>query len=57
MFSYQSDHLSCLPDDLKVFEALQDEGYVEGADGHHVDYVHCFFQEPDIRIQRKSGYI
>ena len=51
MFTHQSDHLSCLPNDLKVFEALQDERYVERADGHHVDNVHRFFQEPDRTTQ------
>ena len=49
MLSYQSDDLSCLPNDLKVFEALEDQGDVEGADGHHVNYIHGVFQEPDAR--------
>ena len=51
MFTHQSDHLSCLPNDLKVFEALQDERYVERANCHHVDNVHRFFQEPDRTTQ------
>ena len=51
MFSYQSDHLSCLPNDLKIFEAFQDERDVERADGHHVDYVHCLFHEPGVTTQ------
>ena len=49
MLSYQSDDLSCLSNDLKVFEALEDQGDVEGADGHHVNYIHGVFQEPDAR--------
>ena len=45
-YTYQSDHLSRLANNLEIFEALQDEGNVERADGHHVNYIHCFSQEP-----------
>ena len=44
--SHQSDHLARLPNDLKVLQPLQDEGDVEGADCHKVDYVHCISYEP-----------
>ena len=44
--SHQSNDLSRLADDGKVLEALEDEGDVEGADGHQVDQVHCIFHKP-----------
>ena len=44
--TYQSDHLAGLANDLKVLESLEYEGDVEGADGDHVDDIHCLLQEP-----------
>ena len=44
--THQSDHLAGLANDLEVLEALEYEGDIKWADGDHVDYVHCLFQEP-----------
>ena len=43
---YQSYNLASLANNLEVLQPLQDEVDVEGTDRHHVDHVHCFFDEP-----------
>ena len=49
--SHQPDHLACLPNDLKVLQALEYERDVERADRHQVDYVHCISYEPDLILR------
>ena len=44
--SHQSDHLARLANNFKVLQPLEDEGDVEGADRHKVNYVHCISYEP-----------
>ena len=44
--TYQSDHLAGLANELEVLKSLEYEGDVEGADGDHVDDIHCLLQEP-----------
>ena len=52
---HQSDHLARLPNDLKVLQPLEDEGDVEGADCHKVDYVHCISYEPNFQLNGNSN--
>ena len=49
--SHQPDHLACLPNDLKVLQALEYERDVERADRHQVDYVHSISYEPDLILR------
>ena len=45
---HQSDHLPCLPDDLKVLETLEDEREVEGDNGKQVNQVHRALDELEL---------
>ena len=45
---HQPDHLPCLPNDLKILEALKDEREVEGDDGKQVDQVHWALDELEL---------
>ena len=44
--SHQSYNLASLANNLEVLQPLQDEVDVEGANCHHVNHVHRFFDEP-----------
>ena len=48
--AHQPDYLARLPDDLKVFEALEQDGEVEGDDGEQVDEVHWALEIFEILI-------
>ena len=46
--SDQPDHLACLANDLKVLQALQQQGQVEGNDGQEVNHVHWALHELEL---------